>query len=148
MGVSEHEDGLYQLTCFYISKQRRMLSLLKRIHAMFVRVLHAEKEKRTVIESHDEALRKATQGTSFPSVLVPEAYCTPDWSVGHMVQMDPMGEQTTCNVNNTHLLDMHNFVRLTKWQPTEQGANGTSWLELFIRYQQILVSALGAGLRW
>ena len=112
---------------------------------MFIRVLQTEHELRKAELARRETTRLIEQGTKLPTVAVPSKYEGPDWLEGHPVQLEQLDSHTARNTKCQHLMDMHNFIRLSKWQPTTLGQNGTSWLELLLRYATLKGSCYPPG---
>ncbi len=101
---------------------------------MFVRVLKEDKRLREIQATKSEAARKINQGTKLDSVVIPAAYAAPLWTEGVAITIDPLD---ACDMPDDYHLDIYNFLKTAKWQPTTEGRNGSSWLELLARYRQL-----------
>ena len=130
----EFYDGLRCLSMFYVCKQATSLNLLKRIHAMFIRVLQEEHELRTKMESAKPQLERLVIGAKHEHITLAAAYKCPSWEEGLMLSVDPLSDASFQVGKHDHVIDIYNFIRTSKFKATTLGVNGTSWVELLARF--------------
>ena len=134
LGIEEHMDGLQHLANYYRSKQVALQKLTARIHRMFQIVLTKEHELRTAIEVREEKARKLFQSTMTPTTTLPQKHPAPPADEGHTLRLDAFTTDQPNSHTTIRQCQVKAFLEITTWQPTTQGHNGTSWLEMLAIY--------------
>jgi len=133
-GVEEHVEGLLQLACFYATKQGQYIKFVQRIHAMFLRVLHAEQELLDAEEKAHKAMETTQEGAGKDKVCIPAVQSCPGLKEGHMICMNKIDASSLKGSMAKSYKAVWHFLALTQWKPTTEGRNGSSWVEMFARF--------------
>jgi hypothetical protein len=133
-GVEGQVDGVLQLAGYYAAKHKQYLDFVIRIHAMFLRVLRAEKAKIEEDDAASKGLGKIIKGTDCDSVIVPVVFDSPQMTEGTQLELDRITLSGLPAAKAEYIYMIWTFLKVARWKPTEQGDNGNSWIELFCRY--------------
>ena len=131
-------DGTLELSIYYEAKQRAYIVLLKRIHAMQLRILTIEKATR-----EDRLQRAASRGRIDPSSkaqlkgLANRAFVAPPLEDGIEMHIQKPLFHNIDAEDITLQLHLFLFFKRSRWVPTTLGTNGSSWLEIFARFRAV-----------
>jgi hypothetical protein len=109
--------------------------LVNRIHRMFLRVLRKDRELRDRENEIEACYRNLVLGSDRLKVFVPASFVCPNFALGSRIDMYPLAVGPSPNRRKAIVSCIWFFIKNSVWLPTSEGRNGTSWLELFARYQ-------------
>ena len=135
-GMLEQSIGL-DIASFFQSKQNSYVSFVHEIHKMIINVLKGEKALRDEL-SRKQAVHDFVKGVVGGKKLITintARLCVPPCSEGfHVGGMHPSLDDMLPH-DATNFWRIWRFIRLSTWKPAPSDQNGSSWIELYARFQ-------------
>ena len=102
---------------------------------MFSRVLQEDHELCARKDEIEACYRSLVLGSDRLQVFVPASFVCPDFALETRIDLYPLAVRPSPNRRKAIVLNIWFFIKNSVWLPTSEGRNGSSWIELFARYQ-------------
>lgn len=118
-GVNDYVGGLLQLAAYCAAQQGKHTSFIKRIHAMFIKVIDNKTELCQEWELQRTPLKQIILGTEADHITYHIAYPSRPWSEGQSFDLCPFSDNLLLNTTaSNYKLGIHTYLKNVCWTPT------------------------------